>query len=392
MTDSARAGQDFRGVRLTRGGFDLIQLAMRSEEFTDVVPPVPTSLPQAKRPQRGYMEAHMRGIAQYIAWNNNKWGFGPISLAIHPDRIVWTPISDDPSGSSQYGTLTIRMGSRDSIKILDGQHRRAALSRLITGPAKGIPNVNQQLLAAAQKSIRASSLSIDLYLIDNDQDAGQLFSDMAKAKAITLSERATLDQRDPFNAATAAIMENDRIPESLRWLTPLIAPTVRADGLPGPRSLAGKRVSYWLMPHDVAKILKWRLLPAGRATAKMKKRTPKTQVIKAASTLFNEELPALRDEWAEIKRVNPTLLPELRKTSWAWMPGILMIAAASLHTYTTNAHDDSPLREWWGKQRLDRADITGDHPLFRENDRGFVVMLAPHVGRESALYLLSQLP
>lgn len=82
--------------------------------------------------------------------------------------------------------------------------------------------------------------------------------------------------------------------------THLVVPPVLPSGLPGPRSLRGN-VAYWLMPHDLATILKWRLLPAGRATAAHKKAHTRTSILSAADVLFNKELPALRPEWGDIR-------------------------------------------------------------------------------------------
>ena len=380
-----QSGQSFAGVKVRRGGYDLIQIAMQSGQFTDMAPVVPMKETVA---QRGYMASHMRKIAKYIAFNSTKWGFGAISLAIDPDKVVWEPWDRvNTPGVAEFGTLTIKTGYRDSIKILDGQHRRAALGELLNGRIRGI---NRQRIAAAQRSIQASSLSVDLYLIDNDRDAGQLFSDMAKAKSITLSERATLDARNPFNAAATAILDNKRIPESLAWLSDLVTPPIIGKGLPGPRSLAGKHVGYWLMPHDVSVVMKWRLLPGGRATRAWQDKFPKTRVIEAADHLFNEELPSLRPEWEKIKELNRHTLPQLRKESWVWMPRSAQQAAASLYTYGTNSPDHVALIDWWKAQDLNRNEVTGDHPLFFQNAKGFVSSGPAARGRDIALYLLEQ--
>lgn len=394
MQNLTELGKVIAGIRVVRGGFELIQISLRSGEFTDLVPQVPMALPEGPRAQRGYMASHMRKIATYIAWNSKKWAFGPISLAIHPDLVTWKPLDDSQAGATaEFGTVTIHEGSRNSIMILDGQHRTAALDALLSGQTKGMRGMNKKVLADAQRSIRNSSLSIDLYLIGNKKDAGQLFSDMANARAITLSERATLDLRDPFNEAVATFINpTPKVPPAdIQWLTHLVVPPVLPSGMPGPRSLHGRSVPYWLMPHDLAKVLKWRLLPAGRATANHKKAHTKTSILAATRTLFNEELPTLRPEWAEIKTsINAQTLSARRSESWVWMPAAVMQAAASLRAYTSVGSNIDPLVEWWRSQDFGREVITSEHPLFRMNNLGKVVALSPNSGRELAEYLLGQ--
>ncbi len=389
----AEIGKVIPGIKVKRGGFDLIQVSLRSGEFTDLVPEVPMALPEGPRAQRGYMVPHMRKIATYIAWNSRKWAFGPISLAIHPDRVTWSPLDDSHAGATaEFGTITIHEGSQKTIVILDGQHRAAALAALLGGETKGMQGMNKKLLADAQRSIRNSSLSVDLYLIDNKKDAGQIFADMSRARAITLSERATLDLRDPFNEAVAAFTNpTPKVPHrDIRWLSHLVAPPVLQSGMPGPRSLQGN-VPFWLMPHNLASVLKWRLLPAGRATAAHKKMHTKASILAAAEPLFNEELPALRPEWGAIREdVNPQTLYQRRGESFAWMPATVMQAAASLRAYTSVSSDIEALVTWWQDQDFARSSITDEHPLFRSTPAGHIVARPASAGRELAEYLLGQ--
>ena len=70
------------------------------------------ALPEGPRAQRGYMVSHMRKIATYIAWNSKRWAFGPISLAIHPDRVTWNPLDDSHTGATaEFGETKTSLGA-----------------------------------------------------------------------------------------------------------------------------------------------------------------------------------------------------------------------------------------------------------------------------------------
>lgn len=185
-----------------------------------------------------------------------------VGVADPPGRFPSRLHGDQGGDRRSPGFVSVRVGDADAIRLHQAgppKGRSASAcgnSSCARGAVRG-PSTRQ--LGRAKASIRRSSISVDLYLIDDDKKVAQLFSDMANAKSITLSERATLDTRDPFNGAVSQITKGSRVPSSVKWLSPLIAPPMMDDGLPGPRSIRGN-ASYWMMPADLVAIMKWRLL------------------------------------------------------------------------------------------------------------------------------------
>ncbi len=376
-------------MRIERGGYALFQFAMRADHFADALPDSPQAIAQSGGThiaQRGFMEPHARKITRYIAMNPTTWGFGPISIAMPESHIEWEPASEN--GYHQFGTLLIPTGNKAAIKILDGQHRRSAISMLLGD--KKLGGISTKQRNAGRDSLRRSAISIDLYVVNTERKAAQLFSDMAQARNVAAAERVVVDSRDPFHRAIRRWTRGQKTHADIAWLIELIAPVITPEGTPGPRSITVS-TPYWFATNAIARIIKYRALRAGRLYAKDRTAWTQENIDKLAGTLFNKELPQLRPEWEAARTMSGRAIAEARAQSWLYVAAMSQTAAQTLYESEANGRDLAPLIDYWQNAEFDRDKTTGQEPYLRIRSDGRT-QVNPHAGKTISEYLTERLP
>lgn len=230
------------------------------------------------------------------------------------------------------GNLTLHPGATESMLILDGQHRRAALQII---RQRQVPRRSDVEFDAAQASIDVADLSVDLYEIDEMADIRRVFNWMNTTKTITGAERVLLDNTDPFNAAVQRITgslvgryENDKI----AWLAALCIPLMNNEFRRVPQSITAQS-TFWLSATNLRHMLLARTGGRKRLTAADRKRLTPARIVEDAKTMFKAELPELRPEWQMLRtrKVDGMQIPGFRETTLAFDPMIALTAAWSLH-------------------------------------------------------------
>ncbi|MDE2987421.1 MAG: hypothetical protein OXT70_05130 [Chloroflexota bacterium] len=374
-------------LRLRRGGRTLYQLALKADHFGQIAPTVPARIIQSA--QRGFTETHARKIAQFMLKFPDTWAFGPVSLALESKYMTFEPF--DGLRGQEYGTLTLAPAATEAMRILDGQHRRAALQYI---RQRELGRVSDSAYEAAQRGIDNSDLSVDLYEIDELSDVRRVFNWMNTTKNVTASERVLLDDTDPFNAAVQRItgslahrFEGDKI----AWLSKLTIPLMDNEFRRVP-SRVNANSSFWLSATNVRSILMARTAARQRVTKADRKRITPAQVVADAKKLFNDELPQLRKEWAMLKTggVDGLQLPTYRDTTMAFDVMMPLAAAWSLnllHNLPDGAdHFDDLAAHWRG------LDLSVDNPslllVLDERDTPQRVSMRAHHTKQSAQNIL----
>ena len=317
-------------VRLRRGGRTLYQLALKADHFGQIVPPVPSRVVQTA--QRGYHENHARNIAKFMLDNPDCWAFGPVSLALGSHYMTFQRYQGLSNASVEYGTLTLRPGATESMLILDGQHRRAALQII---RQRQLARRTEAEFDAVQRSIDNADLSVDLYEIDELPDVRRVFNWMNTTKSVTGAERVLLDNTDPFNAAVQRITgsligryESDKI----AWLAALCIPLMNNEFRRVPQTIT-QQSTFWLSATNLRHMLLARTGGRRRLSAADRKRLTTPRIVEDAKKMFNTELPELRPEWQMLRarKIEGMQLPDLRERTLVFDPMIVLTAAWSLY-------------------------------------------------------------
>ena len=317
-------------VRIRRGGRTIYQLALKANDFGHIVPSVPSRFVGAA--QRGFDEIHARRIAKFMLDNPDTWAFGPISLALTPKYMNFEAADGLEDNSVEYGTLTLHPGATEAMRILDGQHRRAALQMI---RQRALPRRSDAEFDTAEAAIDASDLSVDLYEIGETADVRRVFNWMNAVKPVGGSERVLLDNTDPFNAAVQRItgsLTSQHQSDKIGWLAPLCIPLMNNEFRRVAQHVK-QGTTYWLSATNLRHAMLARTAGRNRMTAADRKRLSAAQIVVDAKTMFNLEFPALRPEWESLqaRAISGMQLPDLRERTMAFDPKVPLIAAWSLH-------------------------------------------------------------
>lgn len=384
---TVRTEMKLPALRLRRGGRTLYQLALKADHFGQIAPTVPARIIQSA--QRGFTESHARRIAQFMLKFPDTWAFGPISLALESKYMNFEPF--EGLTGQEYGTLTLAPASIEAMRILDGQHRRAALQYI---RQRELGRVSDSAYEAAQRGIDNSDLSVDLYEIDELGDVRRVFNWMNTVKNVTASERVLLDDTDPFNAAVQRVTgslsgryEGDRI----AWLAKLCIPLMDNEFRRVPTRVTPSS-TFWLSATNVRAILMARTAARQRVTKADRKRLTVAQIVADAKRLFNTELPLLRNEWEMLKsgNVDGLQIPDYRATTMAFDPMMPLAGAWSLnmlHGLPDGAdHLDELAAEWRG------LDLSVDNPslllVLDNRETPLRVNMRAHYAKQSAQNIL----
>ena len=335
-----RTQSQLPAVRLRRGSRTIYQLALAVDDFEQIVPGAPQGIAVgSSSAQRGYIESHARKIARFMLDNPDTWAFGPISLVLESKYMTFERFQGLTVQSVEYGVLSLHSGALSQMKILDGQHRRAALQLIRAGQ---VPRVSDDQFAAVSESIYKSDLSVDLYEIDEETDVRRVFNWMNTTKSLTGAERVLLDNTDPFNAAVQRLtgslpgrFESDRI----AWLAALCIPLMNNEFRRVPQTIRA-RSTFWLSATNLRHILLARVGGRKRLSQADRNRLTPARIVQGAKKLFNDELPQLRPEWQMLRtaEVSALQIPDMRETTLAFDPMIALTAAWSLQM--SNGSDD----------------------------------------------------
>ena len=135
----------------------------------------------------------MESIERFLIEVTN-WAMPSITLAVTPGRIV-----------EKGKTITV---NTEDLKILDGQHRTEAFSKLIRKWQMDAPRDDTNEIQEKLEAILAQELPAVIFEVKDNRDQRQLFAWFARNKPIEPAVREFFDESDPFGKAAKAAMED----------------------------------------------------------------------------------------------------------------------------------------------------------------------------------------
>ncbi len=193
--------------RLAQGGRSVYYFSLPMGDFDDALPTDVDS--KIITHNRRFNHNHARAIQDYLG-RVDSWVLGPITLSLDPAMIefeLWE--EDDGTGAPVIGELRIQKGRAQSLKILDGQHRRRAIRDFRKAAIDG---EDQDRL----ERFDACHMPVALYAEADEVAMRQMFADMAQQRKMDAVTTARFDMRNPFNRAAEEVMAQSS------WLSPFV--------------------------------------------------------------------------------------------------------------------------------------------------------------------------
>jgi DNA sulfur modification protein DndB len=150
-----------------------------------------TDLSPEQREQRALNKARVPALTSYIVDNEDDYLFASITASYKTEPVFVS--SPQPDGSSNIGTLKIKMG--DELTINDGQHRCAGIVEAVKkNPALG-----------------NNTISVLLFPWESTGRVQQMFTDLNRhVQKTSKSLDVLFDKRDPISIAT--MFSLDKVP------------------------------------------------------------------------------------------------------------------------------------------------------------------------------------
>ena len=138
---------------------------------------------------RPLLMRHALNILDFMKLNED-WILGNFTISAKPDEIQW-----------DQGERVLTVENK-ALFIIDGQHRRRAISQLLHELRADLNRANDLEKTEAQQVL------VTLYVCQHERDMKQLFAWMAKNKPIESNTQELFDSSDPWNNATQDIRDD----------------------------------------------------------------------------------------------------------------------------------------------------------------------------------------
>ncbi len=288
--------------------------------------------------------SHAKQITEYLRTQTN-WVLGAILLGIDPSFVEFIPFKDEREEDTSTGLLRILQNHMVTLKLFDGQHRRRAVhdvlaalreeeahykSLLTSGKDthSELEKVEKQLagIECRRKALEAHSIPIVLYAERNTQALRQMFADAAKAKPIEAITKARFDERDPFNRAAKDVSLQSELFQG------------RIDM---ERSTIARTSPNLLSFNQLAAILKTLMFGYYGRVSRLRLKEFENDiepVIKRGLDWADEFLPSSCRQYEDLlfgSDRDDTLIPLIRKDSFAFNATIFRVLAACYHGWIT---------------------------------------------------------
>ena len=279
--------------RYHQGGRTVYHMALRMGEFDDALPEEVDR--DVVRDNRRFIPSHANAIADYLR-ENEAWVLGPVTLSVDPAYVEFHPYDgQDADQARLLGQLRIQPGGRAALKMLDGQHRRAAV-RQLRGNAEEATDQAQ-----IRDRLDQSFMPVALYEETDSKAIRQIFADMAQQKPMDRVTKAQFDQRDPFNHAATEVRERSV------WLKKFVEMN-RSSIFPA---------SAWLLTFNQlsATIKSLEVGTFGRISKARQREADANidEIVKRALYWTEEFLPSAREEYRDLNRKLEEFETEKRK-------------------------------------------------------------------------------
>jgi len=199
------------------------------------LPQIPAVLPvpdpvQPFEDNRQVKLGHAQAFADYVR-QNETWHSGPLTVRTTSSAVKFETLDGGDYGTLKVGLLRVPRNSRDSFRIIDGQHRVLGIDLLLrqlneeiadranmlkqaerNGEPKALREEFQRKLRELQSTldrVAEDSIGIDLVIEDDSELARQMFVDVANnALGINKAITARFDSRSVVNRALNLILSD----------------------------------------------------------------------------------------------------------------------------------------------------------------------------------------
>ncbi|MXX79761.1 MAG: DGQHR domain-containing protein [Chloroflexi bacterium] len=300
-----------------QGGRTVYRFVLSMEDF-DALLPDKVDASEIKDNRR-FTQAHADSIADYLQ-ATPKWVLGPVTLGTDDSAVDFRRYEGQASSQAAYvGELTVSAAGLGALKVLDGQHRRAAI-----GSAREELGLSPESHAGAA-AFRDSTMAVDLY-IEGEVDARrQMFADMAKQKPMDQVTRTRFDRRDPFNRASWEVKG------ASDWLDPFVEMDLSAVPRTSDKLLAFNQLAMCIKTLEVGfggRVSKQRLSEASTEVEF-------ERIVLRAVEWVDDFLPSAREEYEALVsgETEDGYVQNQRQRTLAYSPTALRILAGATHLW-----------------------------------------------------------
>ena len=316
-------------VPFRQGGREAYSMVMTLRELDDWLPDREgeQDLDKFTTVNRPLLMKHALNILDFMKLNED-WILGNFTISAKPDEIQW----DQPKN-----VLTVE---NKALFIIDGQHRRRAISQLLHELRADLNRANDLEKTEAQQVL------VTLYVCQHERDMKQLFAWMAKSKPIESNTQELFDSSDPWNKAAQDIRDD----------TDLLKDRVNLN-----KSTLGRTDEY-LLTNSLLRnnALVMTLGGKNRATKNLtqhhRQDGPQAEITLNSKSFYDNFLPECHDIFARIKAgdVANVELPHLRQNHWLLEPLILRLMADCYGQVKRTNADQEALMEHIHSMNMDR--------------------------------------
>jgi len=330
---------EYFAMRFQQGGRQVYSVDLSVPQLVATLPE-----PDPDRPQEGNRRinpSHARGFAEYVQ-ERSSW-VCPSLLLRAPDGEFEFRL-ERKIGGTELGVLAIPRLARNSLQILDGQHRILGFHvawRTITdgvqedrealtlarknGPPELVKEVERRLKRrlALRERLGQERVSLDVVIVDDPEAYKQVFVDIAdNAKGVTRTLSARFDRRKVVHRALPLVIEHpllkDRVEEEFDRLSST-----------NPSLLTAKHVADLIRTVQVG--------VARRISKRLESELEERRVAEDAQRF----LDVIEDAFPQLKAIREGELspPELRRESLLGSATMLRVLAGTYHDLTS-AEDD----------------------------------------------------
>ena len=329
------AQMETSAVPFRQGGRDAYSMVMTLRELDDCLPDREggEDLDKFTTVNRPLLMRHALNILDFMKLNED-WILGNFTISAKPDEIQW-----------DQGERVLTVENK-ALFIIDGQHRRRAISQLLHELRADLNRANDLEKTEAQQVL------VTLYVCQHERDMKQLFAWMAKNKPIESNTQELFDSSDPWNSATQDIRDD----------TDLLKGRINLN-----KATLGRNDDY-LLTNSLLRnnALVMTLGGKSRATKGLtqhhRQDGPQAEITLNSKSFYDNFLPECHDIFNKIKaeEIANAELPHLRQNCWIIEPLIIRLLADCYGQVKRTNADEHALIEYIHSMNMDRNDPKND--------------------------------
>ena len=322
-------------VLFRQGGRDAYSMVMTLRDLDDCLPDREggQDLDKFTTVNRPLLMRHAQNILDFMKLNQD-WILGNFIISAKPDEVRW---------DQGKGVITV---DNSSLFIIDGQHRRRAISQLLHELKADLNRAKELEKTEAQKVL------VTLYVCQHERDMKQLFAWMAKSKPIESNTQELFDSSDPWNNAAQDIRDD----------TDLLKGRINLN-----KAALGRNDEY-LLTNSLLRnnALVMTLGSKGRPTKGLiehhRQEEPQADIILNSKGFYDNFLPGCHDIFRKIKagEIANAELPYYRQNTWLLEPLVIRLLADCYGQIKRTNADQDALMEHINSMNLDRNDPKSD--------------------------------